>query len=315
VAAEPVKNKKPAVNKASISQKPPAKKLVAQKAFKKLYRVKAGDTLWSLARMQWVSVEDIKKVNHPKALLKGIHPNQLIYLPVKPQKVEKQVKFYRRGALTQDRVVVRNGPGTNYPRNTVIDRTAPFLITNKTDQWLQVKLTSGYTGWIRRDLVVIGPRVHVTSPGQNLASARSSSRRNLWSGRGELSANVDWNERDAAAASKGQLSIVKTAMQYRGVRYRYGGTSPSSGFDCSGFVRYVYGKKGVSLPHSSRAISEMGTSVPKSQAKPGDVVYMPGHVGIYAGNGKYIHAPHPGAKVRVAQLNWRKVTTVRRIKR
>ena len=100
---------------------------------------------------------------------------------------------------------------------------------------------------------------------------------------------------------KAEGTAVGIAMQYRGVKYKWGGSTPS-GFDCSGFVSYVYAQLGKSVPHSSAEISRMGTSLPLSQAQPGDILWHPGHVAIYVGGGKIIHAPKPGDRVKVAPI-------------
>jgi cell wall-associated NlpC family hydrolase len=98
--------------------------------------------------------------------------------------------------------------------------------------------------------------------------------------------------------------VVKYAKHLLGVRYVYGGTSPASGFDCSGFVRYVYGHFGVRLAHSSYAQFSDGRKVSRGKLEPGDLVFFDalGHVGIYIGHGRFIHAPHSGARVRIEQL-------------
>ncbi|WP_017178076.1 C40 family peptidase [Actinomyces timonensis] len=93
----------------------------------------------------------------------------------------------------------------------------------------------------------------------------------------------------AAPASASGSSIVSIAMQYVGTPYVYGGSSPS-GFDCSGFVQYVYAQAGISLPRTSGAQAAAGTAVSMSEAQPGDIVYYGYHVGIYAGNGMMIDA-------------------------
>lgn len=88
--------------------------------------------------------------------------------------------------------------------------------------------------------------------------------------------------------SKAQ-QVVSIAKSFVGTPYVWGGTSPS-GWDCSGFTSYVYGKVGVSLDHSSGAQRGAGRTVSASEAKPGDLMWHPGHVGIYAGDGKMIDA-------------------------
>jgi peptidoglycan DL-endopeptidase CwlO len=93
-------------------------------------------------------------------------------------------------------------------------------------------------------------------------------------------------------------SVVSVASQYLGVPYEFGGESPA-GFDCSGFVAYVYAQFGVSLPHSAAEQGRIGTRIAVAAALPGDVVVMNGgsHVGIYLGGGRMIDAPVPGRVV------------------
>ena len=99
-------------------------------------------------------------------------------------------------------------------------------------------------------------------------------------------------EADAPEAGN---DIVRTAYGYRGTPYVWGGERPG-GFDCSGFTMHLYGRKGISLPHSARAQFGMGSHVDKSGMKPGDLVFFhtvtPGisHVGMYVGSGKFVHA-------------------------
>ena len=98
--------------------------------------------------------------------------------------------------------------------------------------------------------------------------------------------------------------VVGIAMQYLGTPYVYGGSSPS-GFDCSGFVMYVYAKVGVSLPHNAAAQYGYGTPVDRSQLQPGDLVFFNGlgHNGMYIGGGQFIHSPHTGDVVKISSLS------------
>jgi peptidoglycan DL-endopeptidase CwlO len=98
--------------------------------------------------------------------------------------------------------------------------------------------------------------------------------------------------------------VVGIAMQYLGVPYRWGGSSPS-GFDCSGFVMYVFAQIGVSLPHSTYAMYAMGTPVSLGQLQPGDLVFFNGlgHMGIYIGGGQFIHSPHTGDVVKISSMS------------
>ena len=98
--------------------------------------------------------------------------------------------------------------------------------------------------------------------------------------------------------------VVGIAMRYLGVPYVWGGSTPR-GFDCSGFVAYVFAQIGVSLPHSSYAMYGMGTAISISALQPGDLVFFTGasHMGIYIGGGQFIHAPHTGDVVKISSLS------------
>jgi hypothetical protein len=108
-----------------------------------------------------------------------------------------------------------------------------------------------------------------------------------------------------AASQTLGVHAVRFARRLLGVPYRYGGDSPSGGFDCSGFVRYVYAHLGMSLPHSSFADFGLGKRVPRGSLRPGDLVFFDGvgHVGMYVGGGRFIHAPRAGSHVQVTSLD------------
>ena len=95
------------------------------------------------------------------------------------------------------------------------------------------------------------------------------------------------------------------ALSQIGVPYRWAGASPGEGFDCSGLVMWAYAQVGVSLPHNAAAQHGSGTPVSRDQLEPGDLVFFDGdgHVGIYIGNGQFVHAPHTGDVVKISSLD------------
>ncbi len=108
-------------------------------------------------------------------------------------------------------------------------------------------------------------------------------------------------------------NILEYAKNFIGTPYVYGGSTPS-GFDCSGFVKYVYAYFGVSLPRTSYAQMQSGYPVSTASLQVGDLLFFRGggHVGIYAGNNTYIHAPQSGRSVSIDEIN-RQIVAVRRI--
>jgi len=103
--------------------------------------------------------------------------------------------------------------------------------------------------------------------------------------------------------------LIDSALDLVGIRYRRGGSSAESGFDCSGFVGYVFLEQlGLRLPRTSGEISRAGEQVSRSDLKPGDLVFFNtmrrafSHVGIYMGDNQFVHAPRTGKAVRVEDI-------------
>jgi len=117
--------------------------------------------------------------------------------------------------------------------------------------------------------------------------------------------------RTVPAGKRGE--IIRTAEKFIGTRYRYGGSDPR-GFDCSGFTSYVFRQNGFVIPRGAGAQFESGKRVPINRAMPGDLVFFRisdsgiSHVGIYAGDFRFIHSPSTGKKVRYDDIRkdyWR----------
>ena len=102
----------------------------------------------------------------------------------------------------------------------------------------------------------------------------------------------------------GRPRVVSIALRYLGTPYRWAGSSPS-GFDCSGFVMYVYGRIGIGLPHNTAMLWGVGRPVARNDLQPGDVVFFNGlgHSGIYIGRGRFVHSPHSGDVVKISRLS------------
>ena len=109
-------------------------------------------------------------------------------------------------------------------------------------------------------------------------------------------------------SSTSSHQITDIAQSYLGYPYRYGGHTPSAGFDCSGLVYHVHQQAGVKLPRTARAQYKSSKPVSKKHLRPGDLLFFKisrdkiTHVGIYLGNNKFIHAPSSGKRVSIASL-------------
>ena len=142
------------------------------------------------------------------------------------------------------------------------------------------------------------------------------------SARNHYLANVRSDPLGAYLSAQDQVSrphsrgLASTALTYLGINYRFGGDSPSQGFDCSGLVRYAAEKSlGLKLPRRSAEMARQGESIKRNELERGDLVFFNtrgqrfSHVGIYLGDGKFVHAPSSGSKVRVESMNigyWQK---------
>ncbi|WP_407351073.1 C40 family peptidase [Luteimonas sp. R10] len=127
-----------------------------------------------------------------------------------------------------------------------------------------------------------------------------------------------------AAAGERRQTLLQRGLALLGTPYRWGGTSPDGGFDCSGLVSYVFRTAlGVELPRVSREMAATGEQIERAQLDAGDLVFFAlrgrrvDHVGIYLGNGRFLHAPRTGRDVTVSSLDsgyWsRKFTLARRV--
>lgn len=118
--------------------------------------------------------------------------------------------------------------------------------------------------------------------------------------------------------------LIAKAKNFIGLPYRFGGTSPTSGFDCSGFMQYVYKQTAnIDLPRTSDSMARVGQRVSREELQPGDMVFFSlgggriSHVGMYVGEGRFIHSPSTGKSIQITALNsgyWAgKFVTARRV--
>ena len=197
------------------------------------------------------------------------------------------------GEVNYSKVNMRSGPGTSY---TAIGKSSQgdlAYIIGINKQWYKV-IWDDNICYIRSDYLTL-----TEAPYENRASAKSPLffRRGVSTGTPvSVSALKNSNNYISGSSASKADSIIATAKKYIGVPYLWGGSTPS-GFDCSGFVQYVFKAHGISLNRTCETQYKHGTYVSKSNLKPGDLVFFQNtyksgisHVGIYIGNGQFIHA-------------------------
>jgi len=217
-----------------------------------------------------------------------------------------------------DRIALREKPDTGSKRLALMDDGTLLRLLAKGNGWCKVRVSDGPTGWVLGSFVSDRSRVGRTAS-QILAARQADERRartassttrraRTASSSPQRSGRFARHSRPEPAAPRSGSDVVRTAYAYRGTRYRYGG-SARGGFDCSGFTRYVYGSKGVALPHNAAAQFSKGQRVSRGNLKAGDLVFFHttrrsiSHVGIYVGSGKFVHASSARGRVRVDSLN------------
>jgi len=190
------------------------------------------------------------------------------------------------GEITGSKVNIRSGPGTNYAIIAQGRAGEKGYIIGVNNQWYKI-IFGNTIGYIRSDYMKLTqiPYENQASPNKPLFFIGGKST-------GVKPSASALQNPGAANAS----AIIATAKAYLGVPYVWGGSSPS-GFDCSGFVQYVFAKHGISLPRTSKQQWGVGTAVSKSNLLPGDLVFFANtytsgvsHLGIYLGSGQFIHA-------------------------
>ena len=190
------------------------------------------------------------------------------------------------GKINGNNVNVRSGPSTTYPVLTTAYKGDKAYIIGINNQWFKV-IFGEHIGYIRSDYVDL-----TEVPYENQISDNAPQ---FFQGGVSTGIKPSVEALQESTGSTKANKIIKTAKKYIGCPYLWGGTSPS-GFDCSGFVQYVFNANGVKIPRTSREQYNFGTKVSKSDLQPGDLVFFNtsgkgvSHVGMYIGDGKFIHS-------------------------
>lgn len=204
-------------------------------------------------------------------------------------------------------------------RQPNISAVAGYLSNGKSVAYTETKSVGGATwyhlqqgGWILADFTGFSAAKTAQQTTKSTSStqtsqATQSSQSTQSTQTTQTTTRSNSQTQSSQTTSTSATGVLGIAEQYLGVPYQWGGTTPA-GFDCSGFVQYVFAKAGVSLPRTTTEQETVGTVIPVSQAQPGDLLFWGArgssyHVAIYMGNGRYINAPAPGQSVSESSIS------------
>ena len=234
----------------------------------------------------------------------------------------------RTATVTTETLNVRKEPNTKATIIGQVPCDEVLTVTDEAGNWIQIKVEEGY-GYVSTDYVTLSTefvkaeskeeeKARLKKEQEERQAALAASRKAQEAAAAAAAAEAAQIQAAAAAVSTENASlgqqVADFAVQFVGNPYVYGGTSLTNGADCSGFTLAVYSNFGVSLPHSAAAQNKKGANVGSiDNAIPGDLVYYSGHVGIYIGGGKIVHASNSRTGIIISNANYDRILGVRRI--
>lgn len=215
------------------------------------------------------------------------------------------------------KVDVEDGPGyvstdyvNVYTKNVEAESKAEEEARLKKEEEARRRAEEAAKEAVKQQQAANKPSSNPASGGQTGSTANG----NVGTNNGASTGNTSASSSNSASSTNLGRQIADYAVQFLGNPYVYGGTSLTNGADCSGFVQSVYKHFGISLPRTSGEQGKAGRAVEGiGNAKPGDLVWYSGHIGIYIGNGKVVHASNPKNGIIISEATYRTILGVRRI--
>ncbi len=271
------------------------------------YCVKKGDNDWTIAHRFGIGLNKFKTIN-PTVNSAKLKIGQYVRVPGTKGTVlaVSNVIRSRYAVIVKDDVLVRKGASTNSEKITTVDKGTQVGVLDRQGEWYKLKFPRGTVGWVRGDMLKSLSNTYTASNNRTRSSTKVASNRP--STRNSRRSSDPATKYVYADNGAGNGDIVNNAMGLLGTRYRLGSASRAA-TDCSGLVLQAANRAGIKLPRTSSQMSKSGSAVAKSNLKSGDLVFFRtrgsriSHVGIYKGNGQFVHSSSGKGHVTVSNLN------------
>jgi cell wall-associated NlpC family hydrolase len=334
----------PAKSTSLIAKAAPAKPIAQAKAPVKTpvvktavrtHKVKSGENDWIIARHAGISLSALRQAN-PGVNTAKLQIGQILKVPggSLPKTTSTVAKATTPRKITTPYAIVtgsgstiRRSPSVTAGKITAVDAGTQVKVLDHENGWYKLRFPKGTEGWMRGDLIrPVTSTVVAKSKKTTVAKAPAKPKtKTSIVAAAPRTTVAKRSSRPSLSAGPASSDLIKTAYSQLGTPYKWGSTSRSNGgYDCSGFVTYVYKTKGVKLPRTSRDMARAGQSVSTKNLKSGDLVFFKtgrssriNHVGMYVGNGKFIHSSSGQGGVRIDSVTSgyyaRKLVSARRV--
>ena len=257
------------------------------------HKILKDENDWTISKKYGITVTQLHAAN-PGLDWRRLQIGQKISLPPGSEPAGPTIRTSRARVSTAA-ARVRTEPNTSSRVKVTVRRGTMGSVIQNDGNWYKLRFPRGTVGWVRGDLLAEVPEPPEPSDRPEPVVPP---------------APMHVSEEPVAPVNiEKSTSIVNLALDMRGVRYKWGGTSPR-GFDCSGLIVYAYNKQGIRLPRTSAVLSTFGQHVSKDRLQPGDLLFfMTGrsrrvnHVALYIGDGKFVHSSSTRGKVIVSNLS------------
>lgn len=256
----------------------------------KTYTVKKGDTFWGIAEKKDISLSKLLSINNKKEESKLVAGDKLTLEAVEPMVTVTTTQTVKENQKIKYKTIYKKS-------SKLVKNTKKVKKVGKYGKKLVTATVTTVNGKTVKTSVISSKVVKKPTAAIVLKGTKKSS------------------SKSGTSSSTGGQAVANYALQFVGIPYVWGGSSLTSGVDCSGFVMAVYAHFGVSLPHDAGADRNYGKGVSVSNARPGDLICYYGHIGIYIGGGRLVHAKDYGYGVCIDNIHYssKPILTVRRI--